>query len=116
AVLLRTSLLYGTDRLSTHQTDAQAAAAGAASMRFFTDEIRCPAHAADIAAAVIALAGRPDVTGPLHLAGPRPMSRAEFAELNATWLGLPPAAIRTATIAETGQIRPAHIVLDSSRA
>lgn len=111
AVAVRTSLLYGTDRLSSAQLDAQAAAQGRSSMTFFTDEVRCPTHAADVAAAIVALAARPDVSGPLHLAGPRPVSRAEFAELNAAWLGLPPAAIRTSTIAESGQVRPGHVVL-----
>lgn len=116
AVLLRTSLLYGTDRLSAHQTEAQAAAQGRSGMRFFTDEVRCPAHAADVAAACVTLASRLDVSGPLHLAGPRAMSRAEFAELNATWLGAGAAAVPTTTIAESGQVRPAHVVLDSRRA
>jgi dTDP-4-dehydrorhamnose reductase len=116
AVAVRTSLLYGTERLSAAQLDAQAAAQGRSSMTFFTDEVRCPTHAADVAAAIVALAARPDVAGPLHLAGPRPMSRAEFAEINAAWLGLPPAAIRTSTIEESGQTRPGHVVLDCARA
>lgn len=116
AVAVRTSLLYGTDRLSTAQLDAQAAAQGRTSMTFFTDEVRCPAFAPDIAAAALTLAALPEISGPLHLAGPRPMSRAELAEVTAAWLGLPPAAIRTSTIAESGQVRPAHVVLDSSRA
>ena len=116
AVAVRTSLLYGTERLSPAQVDAQAAAQGHSSMTFFTDEVRCPTHAADVAAAIVALAVRPDVAGALHLAGPRPMSRAEFAEITAAWLGLAPAAIRTSTIEQSGQTRPGHIVLGCARA
>jgi dTDP-4-dehydrorhamnose reductase len=116
AVALRTSLLLGTDRLSPAQLDAQAAAQGRSSMTFFTDEVRGPVLAADVAAAIVALAARPEVSGPLHLAGPRPMSRAELAQVTATWLGLPAAAIRTSTIAESGQVRVGHVVLDCTRA
>jgi dTDP-4-dehydrorhamnose reductase len=116
AVAVRTSLLYGTDRLSAAQADARAAAHGGSTMTFFTDEVRCPTHAADVAAAIVALAARPDVSGPLHLSGPRPMSRAEFAEVNAAWLGLPPATIRTSAIGESGQVRPGHVVLDCAHA
>lgn len=116
AVAIRTSLLYGTDRLGACQLDAQAAALGTSPMTFFSDEVRCPTHAGDVAAAIVSLADRPDVTGPLHLTGPRPMSRAELAEVTAAWLGLAPAAIRTSTIAESGTVRPGHIVLDCSRA
>jgi dTDP-4-dehydrorhamnose reductase len=116
AVAVRTSLLYGTEHLSPAQVDAQAVAQGRSDMTFFTDELRCPAHAADVAAAIVSLAARTDVSGPLHVAGPRPMSRAEFAEVNAAWLGLPPAAIRTSTIAESGQVRPGHLVLDCTQA
>ena len=48
-------------------------------MTFFTDEYRCPAHAGDVAVAIADLAGRPDVTGPLNVAGPDVLSRAAFA-------------------------------------
>jgi hypothetical protein len=58
----------------------------------------------------------PDVTGPLHVAGPRPMNRAEFALLVMDALGLDTTRLRTGTIASSGQLRPAHVVLDSSRA
>ncbi len=116
AVVIRTSLLYGTDRTSPVQEDARAAADGRSSMRFFTDEVRCPTHAADVARAIVAVADRPDVAGVLHVAGPRPMSRADFAELNASWLGVAAARLRTSTIGESGQVRPGCVVLDSSRA
>ena len=116
AVVVRTSLLYGTARSSTAQLDVEAAADGTSTMTFFTDEVRCPTHAADVAAAIVALAGRTEVTGVLHLAGPRPMSRAEFARLNATWLERSPSRIRTSSIAEHGLVRPGHVVLDSARA
>jgi dTDP-4-dehydrorhamnose reductase len=114
AVLLRTSLLYGTDRLATIQHDVERAINGRAPMTFFTDEYRCPAHAADVATAVSTLAARVDISGPLHVAGPDAVSRAELAANFARWMGFNPALLRTATLEGSGVIRPARVVLDSS--
>jgi dTDP-4-dehydrorhamnose reductase len=119
AVIVRTSLLYGTDELASMQLDVKAALTSGADhrpMTFFTDEYRCPAHAADVATALAALADRSDVSGALNVAGPEPISRAEFAAITARWLGLDPSRLATSTIAESGQVRPAKIVLDTSKA
>lgn len=116
ALVLRTSLLYGTDQLSPPQRDIERAARGQSSMTFFTDEIRCPTHADDIAAAICLLAERRDVSGLVHLASPEPLDRAAFAGLVTRWLGLDPALLRTATHGEVGVERPGRVVLDSTRA
>jgi dTDP-4-dehydrorhamnose reductase len=117
AVIVRTSLLYGDDDdLSPVLRGIVDVALGRREMTFFTDEVRCPAHVDDLADAVLRLARMPDVTGPLHVAGPRPMNRAEFALLVMDALGLDTTRLRTGTIASSGQLRPAHVVLDSSRA
>jgi dTDP-4-dehydrorhamnose reductase len=116
AVLVRTSLMYGTDQLATTQHDVERAVSGHSPMTFFTDEYRCPAHAADVAAAVSALADLPEINGPLHVAGPDAVSRAELAVAFARWMGLNPARLRTTTLEESGVIRPARVVLDSSLA
>lgn len=71
ALVVRTSLLYGTDLLAPPQRDVEAVLGGQRYMSFFTDEFRCPAHAADVAAALVRLADMPQVTGVLHIAGPR---------------------------------------------
>ncbi len=119
AVIVRTSLLYGTDDLSVPQLDVEQALHAARSetpMIFFTDEYRCPAHVEDVAAAVADLAERSDVTGPIHVAGPEALSRADFAQRTATWLGRDPAALRTGTIKESGLTRSARVVLDTTQA
>lgn len=116
AVMVRTSLMYATDFLAPPQIDVQRALRGETRTRFFTDEFRCPAHAADVAAACGALASMPTITGPLHVAGPEPLSRAEFAMAIARWLGMNPALVPTASLAEMAVDRPARLVLDSSRA
>jgi dTDP-4-dehydrorhamnose reductase len=116
AVLVRTSLLYGDADLSPAQIDVVDVLAGRKAMAFFTDEVRCPAHVDDVADAVLHLVVRTDVHGPLHVAGPRATSRADFAALTAGALDLDATAVPTATIAGSGQSRPARVVLDSRRA
>jgi dTDP-4-dehydrorhamnose reductase len=116
ALLIRTSLLYGSERQASIQRDVAAVLAGRSHMRFFTDEYRCPAHAADVAAAITTLAGRPDVTGALHVAGPQLVSRADLAAAFATAMGADPRALPTATLRQSGLDRPAILALDSSRA
>jgi dTDP-4-dehydrorhamnose reductase len=116
AVLLRTSLLYGTDLVAPCQLDVDRALDDPSSITFFTDEERCPAHAADVAAGVLGLLTMPDVRGPLHLAGPEPVTRAEFAAAVARWLGGDPASLRTGSLASAPARRPGRVVLDSSRA
>lgn len=112
AVMVRTSLVYGTERLAPVQLDVQQAVTGRSSMQFFTDELRCPVHADDLAAAIVALARRADVTGPLHVAGPEAIDRASLARLIARWSGHDPSAVRATTLAESGQQRPGRVVLD----
>ena len=116
ALVMRTSLLYGTDNQARIQRDVAAVVAGRSSMRFFTDEFRCPAHADDVAAAIIALAERVDVTGILHIAGPRAISRSELAGIFAVRFGASPAQIPKSTTDESALDRPRRVVLDSSAA
>jgi dTDP-4-dehydrorhamnose reductase len=116
SLVMRTSLLYGTDLKAPIQRDVAAVVAGRSSMRFFTDEFRCPAHADDVATAIVTLADRVDVTGVLHVAGPEAVSRAALAGAFAARIGADPAQLPTATIRESGVDRPGRVVLDSSAA
>jgi dTDP-4-dehydrorhamnose reductase len=116
AVIVRPSLIYGTQQLAQVQLDVRDAATGRSSMAFFADEVRCPVHALDLARAIAVLAERRDVTGPLHVTGPEPIDRVSLARLIARWMGHDPAVLRTSTIAESGLVRPARVVLDVSQA
>lgn len=119
AAMIRTSLLYGTEQLGHVQLDVQRALSSGAdrkAMTFFTDEFRCPVHAADVARAIAQVAELPEVVGPLHVAGPDAVSRAEFARATANWLGLGGHRLQTGTIESSGQVRAARVILDSSRA
>jgi len=121
AVIVRTSLVYGTDRPSPPQLelrDQLRSPARRTAMTYFTDEYRCPVHAADLAAALVELAARRDVSGPLHVSGPELVSRYDLALRFARHAGLERQAssIRTSTIEESGLVRPARIELDVSKA
>jgi dTDP-4-dehydrorhamnose reductase len=116
AAILRTSLLYasGAAGLAPCQRDVQRALAGGSSMKFFTDEVRCPAPAADVADACLRLATMDDLAGPVHVAGP-PLSRAELAAAIARWLGTDAERLQTASLTSLGgEPRPGRVVLDSS--
>ena len=54
--------------------------------------------------------------GPLHVAGPELLSRAEFANVLARWFGLDPSGLQTATHEDISEVRPTRIDLDSSLA
>jgi dTDP-4-dehydrorhamnose reductase len=116
ALMLRTSLLYGTTFMSQIQRDVELALRGRSTMTFFTDEVRCPVHALDVATAIAVLADRRDVVGPLHLAGPEAVSRADLARAFASRLGLDPRRVPTSSVANSRLERPARVVLDSSAA
>jgi dTDP-4-dehydrorhamnose reductase len=116
AVIVRTSLLIGRTALSGHELAVRDAIEGRSSMTFFTDEIRCPALVDDLASALVELAGRRELSGVLHLAGPDEMSRAELAVRIADRHGWDPTKLRFTTLAAAGLDRPARVVLDSSLA
>ncbi|MGN9777235.1 SDR family oxidoreductase [Micromonospora sp. H33] len=111
AVLVRTSLIVGEG--SKQIQLCLDALAGRAVL--FTDELRCPVDVTDLAGAVLELA-RSDVAGPLNIAGPEAVSRAEMGRLVAAKIGLDSAGLKTTTSAESGLRRPTEVRLDSTRA
>jgi dTDP-4-dehydrorhamnose reductase len=116
SVIVRTSLLVGGHSPSNHETAVRDVIDRRSAMAFFTDEIRCPVLVDDLAAALLELVVRPELTGVLHLAGPDEMSRAELAVRIARRHGWDPMRLRFGTLAESGLQRPARVVLDSTLA
>jgi dTDP-4-dehydrorhamnose reductase len=76
AAVVRTSLLLG-GRRSPGPHEAQASEPG---KEFWSDAVRCPILVDDLAAALLEIVDT-DHVGPLHVAGPDPLSRAALAEL-----------------------------------
>lgn len=109
ALVVRTSLLYGKDEPGLHERMVL----DRPDTTFFTDEIRCPTHVVDLAAALLELVASP-VRGVLHVAGPDAVSRHAFACAIARARGRDPEAVRGATSAHLA--RPKNCALDSSRA
>ncbi|HEY5099414.1 MAG TPA: sugar nucleotide-binding protein [Gaiellaceae bacterium] len=98
-LVVRASLLYG-------KPGPQEALAARDDVVFHTDEIRCPTHVSDLAAALLELAAL-DLTGVLHVAAPEAVSRLELARL----LGA-----REPRGVPTPPGRARNVALDSSRA
>ena len=98
-LVVRASLLYG-------KPGPQEALAARDDVVFHEDEIRCPTHVSDLAAALLELAAL-EITGVLHVAGPDAVSRLELARLlgarNPQSAPIPPGRAR-------------NVALDSSKA
>jgi dTDP-4-dehydrorhamnose reductase len=104
ALVVRTSLIYGGS-----EPGPQERLAADASARFFTDEVRCPIQAGDLADALIELADS-EQSGLLHLAGADRLSRRDFAELLAR------RTVRAASASESVVPRPRDCSLAIDRA
>lgn len=106
AVIVRTSLLYGTH-------GPQESLALRDDVELFTDEIRSPTLVSELAAALLELAEL-DVSGPLHVAAPEAVSRYELGRLLRARHGGDPDRVRGALAPRQGRAR--NVALDSSRA
>jgi dTDP-4-dehydrorhamnose reductase len=93
AAVARTSLIIGHGR-SVHEHVVHELAAGTRDGALFTDDIRCPVHVADLAAALLELAAC-DAARTHHLAGPDALSRHELGILIARRDSLDASRLRT---------------------
>ena len=100
AVIARTSLIIG-DGDSPHEAYVHALASGATAGVLFTDDVRCPIHVTDLAAALLELAGT-RYSGIHHVAGADPVTRHELGVLIARRDGLDPAGLPTGLRARAG--------------
>jgi dTDP-4-dehydrorhamnose reductase len=111
AAVARTSLIIGHGR-SVHERTVHALAGGARDGVLFTDDIRCPVHVQDLAAALweIALS---DTAGVFHLAGPDALTRHELGVLIARREGLDGARLPAGRRADTSLPGALDVRLDS---
>lgn len=111
AVVVRTSLIIG-DGGSSHERFVHELAAGTRDGALFTDDIRCPIHVADLAAALLELAAG-DHSGIHHVAGPDAVSRHELGVLIAERDGLDLSRLRTGLRSESPLPGALDVRLDS---
>ena len=112
ALIARTSLLYGAG--GSAQEELVDRALAGEQIAFFSDEVRCPVHVADLAAALVELAAE-DVSGVLHVVGSDEVTRYELACLLAAAAGGDPDRIQAAEAGRQSG-RPGYCALDNSRA
>jgi dTDP-4-dehydrorhamnose reductase len=110
AVIARTSLIIG-DGGSRHERRVHALVAGRSTGVLFTDEVRCPVHVADLAAALLELAAS-DHAGIHHIAGTDAVSRYELGVLIARRDGLDTAALPAGRRADTNLPGAVDVRLD----
>ncbi|MEU6371116.1 sugar nucleotide-binding protein [Streptomyces sp. NPDC046931] len=111
AVVARTSLIIGHGR-SVHERAVHELAAGTRDGVLFTDDIRCPVHIEDLAAALLELASC-DASGIHHLAGPDALSRHELGILIARRDGLDASRLPTGLRAHSTLPGALDVRLDS---
>ncbi|TCC07422.1 SDR family oxidoreductase [Kribbella soli] len=107
AVITRTSIIVGSDGQSGEEQRVRRLAAGEPGA-FYSGNIRCPVHVADLASALIELITS-DITGITHVAGPQALSRLELGRKIAIRDGFDPDQLPS----EPGE--PSNIQLDCRR-
>lgn len=118
ASVLRISLAYGVSpdgsRSATEKVLATLRSGGRP--RLFTDEIRSPVLAEDVAQCVVELLPERDVPV-LHVAGPDSVSRFELGVRTAEAFGLDPARIEASRLVDVDTMppRPKNLALDTRR-
>ncbi|SCF56424.1 sugar nucleotide-binding protein [Streptomyces sp. Ncost-T10-10d] len=111
AVVARTSLIIGNGR-SVHERTVHELAASTRDGVLFTDDIRCPVHVTDLAAAILELASH-DACGIHHLAGADAVSRYELGALIARRDGIEASRLPTGLRADSTLPGAIDVRLDS---
>lgn len=113
AVIVRTSLIIG-DGGSEHEKLVHQLSDGRRDGALFTDDVRCPVHVSDLAAAILELASS-DRAGIHHIAGRDAVSRHELGLLIARRDGLAPSTLPARRRADTAAAPgPLDVRLDCS--
>ncbi|MFI7636415.1 SDR family oxidoreductase [Nonomuraea sp. NPDC049400] len=110
AAIVRTSLIVGNGG-STHESLARSLATGHGQGVLFTDDVKCPVHVGDLAAALVETAVR-GLSGVLHAAGSDALNRYELGVLIARRDGLDAARLRPGRRSDAGLAGPFEVRLD----
>lgn len=113
-VIVRTSLLYGLEKMDRGTQWVVAAIGRGEPVTLFTDQYRNPILVTSLAAALLELAAH-TYTGILHVAGPQRVSRADYTLRLLRWWGVVPGGHVTLGPSD-GDRWPLDTTLDISRA
>jgi len=113
ALIVRTSLIYDFDPANAQVAWMLRAVAQGQPVQLYTDQIRCPIWAENLAHVLLELA-ETDLSGLLHVVGPEPLSRYDLGCALLEAAGYDPATHATAAHAPAGQ--PRRLVLSTARA
>ena len=117
AAIGRPSLIWSLDPLDRQTAWLVEGVRRGTPVTLFTDEIRCPVYLPDLAAALLELAARPEVGGPLNLAGRQALSRWDFGLRLLQAIGLEIGTnVRSGTVAASGLVRARKLELAGRRA
>ena len=117
AAIVRPSLIWGLAPLDRQTRWLVDGMKRGDRVTLFTDEIRCPVAVDDLSMALLELAARPDIGGPLNLGGAQALSRWDFGMKLLAALALEPSPnVVATTVAESGLIRARDLTLISARA
>jgi dTDP-4-dehydrorhamnose reductase len=113
--IIRISLIVSIDPDDQAVNRIRSSAARGETTMWFTDEVRQPAGAEDLARAIWRIAALDTRSGVWHLPGPERLSRHQIAERVVAALGLEPGAIGGEST-PIGSDRPRHLHLLDARA
>lgn len=113
ATIIRTTLIMG-HRAAPMETLPRALVTGERDGVLFTDDVRCPVHVDDLAAATLELADARRA-GMFHVGGPDALSRYEIGVRVCERAGLSPARLRTGLRADLALPGALDLRLDSTR-
>jgi dTDP-4-dehydrorhamnose reductase len=118
AAIVRTSLVCSADPLDPRSAWVVDSLRSGEPITLFTDEVRCPVRADDLALMLWDLVAldRADRAGPWHLVGPEPMSRHALGVLLAETHGLDPAGLTATHSRDLPDPRPRDLTLTAERA
>lgn len=117
ACITRTSLVVGHDPLDPVSASLLQAVRSGAAPTLFTDEIRSPILAEDLAGALWALVGmdRTLRAGVWHLPGPESISRWQLGQRVLRRVGLGTAEVRPGSVLEHPEPRPVDLTMHTER-
>lgn len=117
AVIARPSLIWALDPLDRQTGWLVDGLRRGTPVTLFTDEVRCPVYLPDLSAALLELAARPQLAGPVNLGGRQALNRWDFGLRLLSALGLDRAAnVQPGTVTESGLVRARNVTLECHRA